>query len=118
MNALFDVVMPMLIVFGSFGYILKLFLDYRMRQKLIDKGLTGDDVKHLFVERFRQGAPSSLKWGMVLLAVGAAILIGRLMPYDVADEYTVAFMFIFGGAALLAFGIIARRMKDNGNGSS
>jgi hypothetical protein len=118
MNTLFDTVMPMLIVFGAFSFMLKLILDHNTRKKLIEKGLTGADVKHLFVDRYRQGVPGSLKWGMVLVAVGAAILIGRLMPYDVADEYTVAFMFLFGGAALLAYGIIARRIGDNGNGSS
>ena len=118
MNSLFDTVLPMLIVFGTMGYIVKVVLDNSMRRKLIDKGMTGPEVKQLFANTYRRGVPGSLKWGMVLVAVGAAILIGRLTPYDVRDEYTVAFMFIFGGAALLAYGIIARRVEKDLNGNS
>lgn len=117
MQTLLDTVLPMLIVFGMMGYVVKIVLEHSMRRKLIDKGLTGPEVKNLFRSNY-SGVPSSLKWGMVLVAVGGAILIGRLMPYDVADEYTVAFMFIFGGAALLAYGLIARKVEKNGNGAS
>jgi archaellum biogenesis protein FlaJ (TadC family) len=107
-----EVAVPLFVVFGTAAWIIKTILDHSIRRRLIDKGMVGPDNKYLYVERVVHRAPSSIKWGMVLVAVGAAIFIGQLLPYDIADEYTVAFMFIFGGAALLIYAAIARKLEN------
>lgn len=113
MNSLFEVV-PVVVIFGVFAYMLQAFLDYRVRMKLIDKGLVDEKIKHLFAQRAQSGMPASLKWGMVLIGMGLAIVIGRFFPYDIADEVTVSGMFIFGGLGLLIYAILDYRARRQG----
>jgi len=105
-------VLQMLIVFGSIAFIIKTFLDYSMRKKLIEKGLVDSNVKHLF----RYGGPTStsLKWGMMLIGIGAAVIVGRLVPYRIQDEVTISLMFILAGLALVIYYFIAPKLDKNG----
>ena len=83
-----------------------------MRKKLIEKGLVDKNVKYLF--KYGSPAQSSLKWGMVLVGIGIAIIIGRLVPYRWSDEVTVSAIFILAGLALIIYYIISPRVI-NGN---
>jgi hypothetical protein len=113
MSGFYDVI-PVVVIFGVFAFMLQAFLDYRVRIKLIDKGLVDEKVKHLYADRAPQSLPTSLKWGMVLVGIGLAIILGRLMPYEIADEITVSGMFVFGGLGLLIYAVLemnARRKQ-------
>jgi len=108
----FTDVLQMLVVFGFFGFAIKAILDYSMRKKLIDKGLIDSNVKHLF----RYGGPTatSLKWGMVLIGIGTAVVVGRFMPYRIQDEVTISMMFILAGLALVIYYFVAPKLDQNG----
>ena len=103
----------MVIVFFTIGFVVKLFLDYSMRKKLIEKGLVDKNVKYLF--RYGGPAASSLKWGMVLIGVGVAIMIGQFVPYRWSEEITVSGIFILAGLALVVYYAIAPKIKNNGD---
>lgn len=96
------------------GAIVKMILDHATRRRLIDKGLVDENVKYLFYD----GGPgrSSLKWGMVLVGIGLALLIEALFPYDVSDEMMVSFMFLFAGVGLLLYYTITPRIKGGNSG--
>ncbi len=106
-------VLQMVIVFFTICFVIKTILDYFMRKRLIDKGLVDKNVKYLF----KYGSPSlsSLKWGMVLVGIGAAVIIGKLAPYRWSDEATISGMFILAGLALIIYYFIAPK-APNGNG--
>ncbi|MBU1320669.1 MAG: hypothetical protein KKG33_02985 [candidate division Zixibacteria bacterium] len=103
----------MVIVFFTIGFVVKIILDYSMRKKLIEKGLVDKNVKYLFSD----GGPakSSLKWGMVLIGIGVAIIIGRIVPYRWSDEITVSGIFILAGLAMVIYYAIAPRIRTNGD---
>lgn len=109
----FGETLQMGIVFFSIGFVVKLILDYSMRKRLIERGLVDKNVKYLF--SYGSPASSSLKWGMVLIGVGAAIIIGRIAPYRWSDEITVSGIFILAGLALVIYYVIAPKLKDNGD---
>jgi len=89
--------------------IVKIISDNRIRQQLIENDKLNENVKYLFIDRFERHIPSSLKWGMILIAVGLAIFIGRLIPYYYyQEEITIGAMFVFGGLALVIFYFIAK----------
>jgi len=90
--------------------IVKIVTDNRTRQKLIDKGLVDENVKYLFANKLEYTAPSSLKWGMVLVGVGLAILIGQMLPRRISEEVTIGAIFMFAGLGLLLYYFIASRM--------
>jgi len=76
MEHFFEVLMPIAVI-GSFAVIIKIMLDARTRNKLIDKGLVDEKVKYLF-SRYHgpeQRKLSNLKWGMVLVGIGLAALL-------------------------------------------
>ena len=99
------------IIFFAFIFLVKTISDNRIRRKLIESGAVGEDVKYLYAERAEASIPSSLKWGMVLIGIGLAFLIGQLVP-DFSGEITVACMFIFAGVGLLLFYFMARKKDE------
>lgn len=88
--------------------IVKIVVDNKTRQKLIEKGMVDENVKYLFYDKFEQHAPVSLKWGLVLIGIGLAILIVRMIPTYYVEEITIGAMFIGAGLALLIFYFIAK----------
>jgi len=119
MAHLVEIIVPI----ASFMFIfllIKALFDYRTRQKLIEKGLVDEKVKYLFAEQQADFKfLNSLKWGMVLIGLGLAVLLGEMVPDERAEEMTIGAMFVFAGLAMLIHYGIANRMskKSKANGS-
>lgn len=100
------------IIFFSIVAVIKIITDNMVRRKLAEKGMVSEEVKYLYADTLEFHRPGSLKWGMVLIAIGLAILIGQLLPYKIADELTISAMFIFAGLALILYYFIAGRLLE------
>ncbi len=111
MNQLEDVVVP-IAIFGSFAYVFRAWLDYKTRKLLVEKGLVDEKVKFLYSQTADAQIPSSLKWGMVLIAIGLAIFVSQQVAYN-QEEYAIAFMALFGGMAMLVYHFLAMRWVKN-----
>lgn len=102
------------IIFFSVVAIVKIISDSNFRKQLIEKGLAEDDVRQLYVATSTSQSMSSLKWGMVLVGMGAALLIGQFFPHYVNDQVTFGLMFLFAGIGFLIYYPIAARLsKEN-----
>jgi hypothetical protein len=99
------------IVFSALIAFIKILSDNRIRRLLIEKGLVDENVKFLYTGRIEGYAPASLKWGMVLLGIGLAFLIGVLVP-NLKEATVVACIFIFGGAGLIIYYFYARSLMN------
>jgi len=100
------------IVFFSLVSFVKILSDNKIRHKLIEKNLVDDNVKYLYSDRFEYGVPSALKWGMVLIGVGLAFLIGQLVPSHLEEKVTIASLFILAGLGLVLYYFIAKKIGD------
>ena len=100
-------VFPVIIIFPTFGLMFKWFFEYRTRKQLIEKGLVDKNVKYLQFNKMEHFAPSSLKWGLVCLFVGAAIIILRIIAAYVPDEIVLGTVLIAAGLGLLVYYLIA-----------
>jgi len=109
-----------IVLFIVIGWIIKVLSDNRTKNMLIQKELVNENVKFLYEDRLDKYVPSSLKWGMVLIALGLAIFIGKILAelpgimMRSHDEETIIFalMFIFGGLALIIYySIASKKMK-------
>jgi len=92
-----------------------IFARHRERMSMIEKGLKGEELKAYFEKGVRPWSPlSSLKWGIVLVGVGAAILLGLWLQdaFGVHGGVFPGLIAIFGGASLVLFYLIARRRLD------
>jgi hypothetical protein len=102
-------------VFGSIVLVIKILSDNRIRQKAAEKGLSKEDFQHLFAkesEQFLSGL-NALKWGMVLVGIGLAVIAGRFVSYDVRDEVTFGLVFVMAGVAFIIYYAIYKRTESN-----
>ena len=94
--------------------LVKITSDNKIRKQILDKGLTEDSVKALFPKQWNGGGvSSSLKWGIVLICVGLAFLIGQVAPVENADNLTAICLFLFAGIGLVVYYLIEKRMKED-----
>ncbi len=100
------------IVFISVLAFVKLLSDNKIRSKLIDKDMVNENIKHLYTSRFDANVPGALKWGLALIGIGAAFLIGLLVSVDIQGEVTVGSMFLLAGFGFLVYYAIAKRAND------
>jgi len=97
------------VIFFAFYMVIRTISDNGVRRKIIEKGMVDENVQHLFKSTHREFRPNSLKWGMVLIALGAAILVGQIAPYSFQEEITISAMFILSGLALVVYYIVAAK---------
>lgn len=108
-----DIFIP-LIIFGSVVAIVKIITDTRTKRMLIERGLVDDRVRQLLEAQNELSTLSNIKWGIVLVSIGVAILISRMLDGRWwENEGLAALIFIFGGAAFLAYYVMANnRLKE------
>ena len=101
-------------VFGSIVLVVKILSDNRVRQKAAEKGLSKEDFQNLFSkesEQFLSGL-NALKWGMVLVGIGLAVVVGRFVSYDVRDEVTLGLVFVMAGMAFIIYYAIYKNRES------
>ncbi len=86
---------------------------HRERVTMLDKGLSPQDIKSLY-ERTTSGPRNvygSLKWGIVAIAVGLAILLSMWLQEQFRVDEGVFFGLIalFGGIGLVTYYLLARK---------
>ena len=109
--------------FVASAFIVRIIFDYKIRAKLIEKGMVDENIKFLYAQRPETQSLSSLKWGIILIAVGLPVFIGRVVmiqtvPQDSADAITIGGMLVCSGLGLCLYYLIAsrkmRNIKENG----
>jgi hypothetical protein len=95
------------IVIGSF-----IFTRHRERIGMIEKGMKTDEIKALYAAGSREVHPlSSLKWGILFVCIGLAIMLGMFLHSSYGAEGGVfpGLIVLFAGIGLVVFYAIARR---------
>jgi len=101
------------LIFLSIVAMIKIVSDTKIRQHLIEKDMVKEDVKYLYPEKL-PNTPTSLKWGMVLIGIGLAFIIGQLVNNFYQTEVTIGSIFLLSGIALLIYYQIAKKhFSDN-----
>jgi len=104
--------LQMAVAFGAIVMIVKIATDTATRHKLINKGLVDEKIKFLYNGGSYARALNNLKWGMVLVGIGAAALIGNFSPDYFEEGGTLGLMFVFGGIGFLVYyALLARATK-------
>lgn len=88
--------------------VIRMFTDTITKRRLIERGLVDDNAKSILNQSTNDPWPN-LKWGMVLVAIGSAILIGTRIQNE---QVTSGFIMIFGGLAFILYFLLARNQKS------
>ncbi len=103
-----DVLVP-LIIFGSVVAIVKIVHDAKTRNRLIDKGLVDERVRQMFVGQSELSVLSNLKWGMILIGVGVAVLAWEYLDWRLRSEGLLGLILVLAGLGFLIYYPIAQR---------
>ncbi len=78
---------------------------------MVEKGLSGEEIKAMYAKDFKRDPLNSLKWGILFVLAGLAILLGNLLHeyYRVEGGVIVGLVGVFIGAGLLLFYAIATK---------
>jgi hypothetical protein len=97
-----------IMIFG----IIKVTVENRTRQKAIEKGMGDENLRFLFARLPSEQRLSSLKWGLVLVGLGLALLLRELFPNLISDNAGVGLMFLFSGIAFLVYSFLAEKYLE------
>ena len=102
-------IFAIIFTFGIPGLIIfwAIYIKHKERMRLIDSGLTPDEVKKFFTNTvIRNASPyKGLKWGILLSFLGAGIIVGTLMyeVFKLSDGYTFGVVVLFIGLGFLTY---------------
>jgi preprotein translocase subunit YajC len=89
---------------------------HKERMTMLEKGFSAEQMRSLAHREFRGYSPlSSLKWGIIIVAIGLAIIVGNFLRaiYNVDESIVVGVVFLFAGLALVIFYFIAsKKMQE------
>jgi hypothetical protein len=75
--------MPITII-GTFGgsvyFFVRVMTDYILKKKMIEKGYVNEETQALFKQHTSENRFSSLKWGLIILFSGLALIIIEYIP--------------------------------------
>jgi len=87
----------------------------RERMTIIEKGVSGDDLKHLLgkIQTEEPRIQSVVKWAFIAIGIGLAILLGIVVDPSVQEETVAGLIFVLPGLGLLLYYFIFRNKKQN-----
>lgn len=100
-------------VFLSFVLMIKIISDNRIKKMLIERDKVDENVKFLYQGFAARDPLSSVKWGLVLIGIGLALMLGQLFPSTFSDEAGVGLMFLFAGIGFLVYYFMAKNKVQN-----
>lgn len=99
--------------FFAVAIIVKFISDNKIRRQLIDKGIVDENIKYLYT--YEVQPLSSIKWGVVLIGIGLALLIGQIFHYEISEEVTIGLMFLFAGIGFVIYYFMAKKKLSDDN---
>jgi Domain of unknown function (DUF6249) len=123
MGTAFEVMIPIIAIIFTFGIpgiiiFWAIQSKHRERMKLIERGLTPEEVKEYFkVSDKRPRNPyATLKWGILALSLGIGFFLANILEYtlEIGEDFMPALLLFFGGAGFIVYYMIVRT-KQNGN---
>ncbi len=102
--------LPALIIFWSIS------TKHRERMRLIEKGITPEEIKNFSKQEKNYNPYKGLKYGLIFTFLGVGIIIANLLYeiFELEDGYTFGFVILFLGLAFLTYYLIIKnKLKNN-----
>ena len=106
-----DVIVPVVMFIVLAMMILgvaRVISDTIIRRRLIAAGNSGD-IARMLAASAEDRVGGALKWGIVAVAAGAALVMIQLLPYERDEPIVLGIMLLFVGIGLLVYYGLARK---------
>lgn len=104
--------MPISII-GSFGLSLywftKALTDYILKKKMIEKGFVNDDTQAIFKDHHTPGKYGSLKWGLLALFGGIALILMEYLDVNVDSTLPYGLLAVSLSVGFLVYYFIIKK---------
>ncbi len=107
---IFEALIPLTFFAVVFG-IVKVLSDNHLRKMLIERGELNENARFVLAKYPADQAITSIKWGIVLVGLGTALLFRAFYPEVISDEGTAGLMLLLAGVGLLVYYFIARKFQ-------
>lgn len=83
--------------------------DTLVRRRLIEAGASAEMAEAINSRQRDPGLYGALKWGLVIAALGLALILTQFLPYGKNDPITFGLVLLFGAGGLLLYYAIVRQ---------
>jgi hypothetical protein len=88
--------------------IARIIADTLIRRRLIAAGNAGD-ISRMLAASAEDRVSGALKWGIVAVATGAALVLIQMLPYERDEPIMLGILLLFVGIGLLVYYALARK---------
>jgi hypothetical protein len=114
LNELVPIVVP-IAFFWAITAVARTIAEARTRRRLIDTKASPEFAAAVMTEaRGDTALYDSLKWGLVVGAIGVALIVVQFLPYQADEPIALGVVLVFGAGGLLAYYAAARRLAKQG----
>ena len=101
---MFVIVLGMVILYG-------IYAKHRERIIMVEKGMSSEDIKAIYTRSIQRDPLSSLKWGILFVLAGIAIMLGNYLheQYNVDEAVIEGMVCLFVGIGLVLFYSVATK---------
>jgi hypothetical protein len=110
LNSLVPIIVP-LAFFWMIVAIGRTIGETRIRRRLIENKATPEFAAAVMTESRADTREDSLKWGLLIGAVGVALIIVQFLPYQSDEPIALGVILVFGAAGLLAHYALTKRLE-------
>lgn len=107
-----EVAIP-IIFFLTIGVIIlvALLIRHKERVTMMEKGMTSEDIKALYTRNTQRDPLNSLKWGIIFVLGGVAVMFGNFLVerFNVEPPIIIGMVCLFVGVGLVLFYSIASK---------
>lgn len=99
--------------FAAIVWIVKIVSDNRIRRKVLDQRVS-DELAEAILKKdtSRPSALGALKWGLIVLAIGGALVLIEMFSIDVDEPLAYGLLFLAAGGGLVAYYLIAAQHEE------
>jgi len=99
--------------FVAIVWIVKIISDNRIRRKVLDQRVSDDLAEAILAKNVsKPSALGALKWGLIVLGLGGALVFIEMLSIDVDEPLAYGLMFLAAGGGLVAYYLIAAQDEE------
>ncbi len=105
-------------ILGSLGaaiyYFTKAVTDYSLKKRMIEKGYVNEDTQAIFKQNMpTNGTYSSLKWGLIVLAAGLALVVLEFVDTHPDSPLPYGLFAVFVSTGFLVYYFVRKNQQNN-----